>query len=206
MNRKHFTTICAVIVTAASLLWVPGAHAAIATIEAGQDNSIAQEFPDRSAGLCDSVFSGNIDISLSARRALLQFDLSAIPPGSIINSVTLSMAVTRGGNHNPSDFVLHPITAAWIEGTNGCPFRGGGQLDDGAAADGVTWNTIPAFGGVSATTLVDTTTPSWTSAQMAADLQDQLDGNGVFGWIMLGDEVILTIICRFGSFDSGLLL
>jgi hypothetical protein len=112
-------------------LWTPVALAAIANINPSQDNTVAEELVDNSSGLCDSVFAGNTDDPQgvgSARRALIQFDIAgAIPPGSTINSVTLNMAVTRGGNHVDSTFTLHPNNAAWVEGTEGCGVRGGGQ-------------------------------------------------------------------------------
>ena len=91
------------------------AFAATATINPIQDNTVAEELPDNSSGACDSIFSGNTDVP-AARRAFMQFDVAgAIPPGSIINSVTLSMAVTRGSNHVDSTFTLHPVNAAWVE-------------------------------------------------------------------------------------------
>jgi hypothetical protein len=97
-------------------LWGATAFAATANITPSMDNTVAEEFPDNSSGACDSLFSGNTDAP-AARRALLQFDIAAnLPPGAIINSVTLSMTVTRGSNHVDSTFTLHPIAAPWVEG------------------------------------------------------------------------------------------
>ena len=115
------------------LLWLmsTSAGSAIATIEAEdiQDNTVAEDFPDNSSGACDSIFAGNTDNGF-ARRALLRFDVGEqIPPGSVINSVTLTLSITRGGNNADSTMTLHPINAAWVEGTEGCGTRGGGQLE-----------------------------------------------------------------------------
>ena len=38
---------------------------------------------------------------------------------------------------------------------------------------------------------------------MVTDVQAQLDGNGVFGWIIIGDETTRTTTRRFGAFGSG---
>ena len=87
---------------------------ATATINPGQDNTVAQELPNNSSGACDSVFSGLTDNGAgTARRALMQFDIAGnIPANSTITSVTLNMTVTRGGNHIDSTFTLHPLTGA----------------------------------------------------------------------------------------------
>jgi len=72
-----------------------------ATIEAVniQDNTVAEDFPDNSSGACDSIYVGNTDNGF-ARRALMRFDVGAqIPPGSTINSVTLTLNTSRGGNN-----------------------------------------------------------------------------------------------------------
>ncbi|MDX1698000.1 MAG: DNRLRE domain-containing protein, partial [Thiohalobacterales bacterium] len=137
---------CHALSIAMLLLLAPPAWSAIATIDAVniQDNTVAEELADNSSGACDSIFAGNTDNGF-ARRALMRFDVGAqIPPGSIINSVTLTLTITRGGNNADSTMELHPIGAAWVEGTEGCGVRGGGQGEP--STGGVTWNTQPAFG------------------------------------------------------------
>ena len=176
--------------------------AAIATIEPSQDNTVAQELADNSSGACDSIFAGNTDNG-DVRRALIQFDLSSIPSGSIINSVTLSMAVTRGSNHVDSNFTLHPNNAAWVEGVEGCGVRGGGQGEP--STGGVTWNTMPGFGAASGSTLINNTTPVWSStAGMVSDVQGWLDDPATnFGWVVIGDELNPTTTRRFDSREGG---
>ena len=107
------------------------------------DNTVAEDFPDNSSGECESIFSGNTD-GFFARRALMQFDIfNSIPAGSTINSVSLSMTITRGGGNADSNMSLHRINATWVEGAEGCGVRGGGQGEP--STGGVTWNTMPAF-------------------------------------------------------------
>ena len=213
MNSKHFVTICAVIVTTASLLWTPAASAAIATIEAVniQDNTVAEgDFPDNSSGACDSIFAGDTDNAF-ARRALMRFDVGAqIPPGATINSVTLTLTTTRGGNNVDSTMDLHPLNAAWVEGSNSCGTRGGGQGESGG--DGVTWNTQPGFGPSSGSAQSVGGNPVvWNSTTaMVADVEGWVNNPGTnFGWIVIGDENTLPenpddeTAKRFDSSEGG---
>jgi len=179
------------------------ARSATTTIEPSADNTVAQELADNSSGACDSIFSGTTDQGVgTARRALMRFDLSSIPPGSVINSVTLGMSVTRGSNHVDSTFTLHPLNAPWTEGVEGCGVRGGGQGEP--STGGVTWNTMPTFGAASGSTLINNTSPAWSSATMASDLQGWLDNPATNnGWILIGDETVKTTTRRFDSREGG---
>ncbi len=184
---------------------------ATATIFPSQDNTLAEELPDNSSGTCDSLFAGMTDNNV-ARRAVLQFDLSSIPPGSTINSVSLGMSVTRGSNHAATPMSLHRITTAWGEGINGCGVRGGGQGEP-AATGAATWNsalhnttTWSTPGGdynatASGSTLVNDTAPVWPSTQqMVDDVQGWLDGNlPNHGWILIDAETSSTTARRFDS-------
>ena len=161
-------------------LWAPAVNAATATISPIniEDNTLAADFPDNSSGGCDSIFAGTTDNDF-ARRALMRFAVDAqIPPGSTINSVTLSMAVTRGSNHADSTFSLHRMTTPWGEGSNGCGVRGGGQGEP-ATSGAATWNDAEAgitpwvsAGGdydasASGSTLINSTTPVWSGKAAA---------------------------------------
>jgi len=189
------------LVGAIAVAWAPVVHAATAIINPSQDNTMAADFPGNSSGACGSIFAGNTDNSF-ARRALMRFDVGAqIPAGSTINSVTLAMTVTRGGNHAGATMTLHRVTTAWGEGTNGCGIKGGGQGEP-AVNGAATWNSAMhnqtlwgAPGGdylatASGSALVDTTTPVWSStAEMVNDVQGWLDGTlPNNGWVLIGDE------------------
>jgi len=203
MISRLVTSTCVSMVAAATLLWAQSTLAAIAVINPSQDNTVAEDFPDNSSGACDSIYSGSTDLP-AARRALMQFDIAGqIPAGSIINSVSLSMTVTRGSNHVDSTFSLHPLNAVWTEGTEGCGVRGGGQGEP--STGGVTWNTMPGFGGTSGDTLVNNTSPVWSStAAMVSDVQDWLDNPGTnYGWVLTGDEANSTTTRRFDSREGG---
>jgi spore coat protein A len=217
-RRVAFSLVLAIVLAVAAT----GAMAAVLSIDPVQDNTMAQELPDNSSGSCDSIFVGNTDGSF-ARRALLKFDIAgSIPPESTINSVVLSMTVTRGGNNNDSVISLHAAASDWGEGPNGCGARGGGQgepADPGAA----TWSdaqsgSVPwlSAGGdfdptPSALTAIigNVGNPIWDSGVtgnegMAADVQAWLDTPAVnHGWILIGDESNPTTTRRFDSREGA---
>jgi spore coat protein A len=198
------------------------AWSATATLIPAMDNTMAEELPENSSGACESVFAGTTDQGVdTARRALLQFDFSSIPPGSTINSVKLSMTVTRGSNHIDSTFSLHRVIAPWGEGANGCGVRGGGQGEP-ALVGSATWNhafydpdpglATPwgAPGGdflatASGSALVNNTTPEWSStAAMVSDVQGWLDGSlPNYGWVLVDEEVNPTTARRFDSREGA---
>lgn len=197
-----------------------GLYAATVIINPGQDNTMAADFPGNSSGACDSFFAGNTDIP-AARRALLQFDIAAVvPPGSVIDSATLTMAVTRGSNHADTVMSLHSVDTPWGEENNGCGTRGGGQGEP-AVLGAATWNDAESgivswsspggdyVAAASASTLVNSTTPVWDSSiagngGMIADIQAWLD-SPVFnnGWVLIGDEANPTTSRRFDSREGA---
>jgi spore coat protein A len=182
---------------------------------------LAEEFPSNSSGECDSIYAGKTndppDPGIgSARRALIQFDIAQIPTGSTINSVTLNMNITRGGNNADTDFSLHRVTTAWVEGDNVCDIRGGGQGEP--STGGATW--IDAEFGITqwgtpggdyiatasgSTSVVGADPPVWAStAAMVSDVQGWLDGTlDNFGWIVIGDEAIVNSARRIDSSEGG---
>ena len=221
IRARSLTLVYSLSVATLLSMFTATTWAATAAIPPSADNTMAQELPDNSSGLCDSLFSGTTDQGVgSARRALLRFDLSVIPAGSTINSVTLGMAVTRGSNHVDSTFSLHRLTTPWGEGSNGCGVRGGGQGEP-ASAGSATWNAAVfgttswgAPGGdynpaASGSTLVNNTAPVWDSAaagngDMVGDVQGWLDTTlPNNGWVLIGDEANKTTSRRFDSREGG---
>jgi spore coat protein A len=202
MISRLITRLVPYVAAAALALTGMQAYGAIANINPSMDNTVAEELVDNSSGACDSVFSGNTDNS-DARRALMQFDVSQIPAGAVVNSVTLSMTVTRGSNHVDSTFTLNPINAAWVEGVEGCGVRGGGQGEP--STGGVTWTTQPGSGAASGSTLINDTAPVWSStAALVSDVQGWVDLPGTNnGWMLIGDEANQTTARRFDSREGA---
>jgi len=145
------------------------------------------------------------------RRALIAFDLSAIPPGSTITDATLTlyMSRTQAGDNAVE---LHRALADWGEGTSYSGGTGGGSGAPSTPND-ATW--IHRFypdvlwanpGGdfdptPSATTIVrDIGSYTWSGPGVVADVQAWVNAPGAnFGWLLIGDEVSTPSAKRFES-------
>jgi hypothetical protein len=170
-------------------------------IASAKDNTLYEHFQgvfsNGSGRHCFAGLSGGGTI----RRAALRFDVAgSVPAGATITSATLTLNLSRttSGAQMQS---LHRLTADWGEaGSIASGQEGGG----GAALPGdATWihgfyNTTPWAneGGdfnpaISASQTIDGLgSYSWTSAQLAADVQDMLDNDATnFGWILIGVEI-----------------
>ncbi|MDT8386513.1 MAG: multicopper oxidase domain-containing protein [Thiogranum sp.] len=209
----------------ASLLCVTSlaASAITVTINPSKDNTVfgGAGFETNSCGAGPNVFSG-LTADGFARRALLQFDVAgSVPAGSVIDSATLTLTITRtqaGGNSLMS---LHALSRAWGEGTVNCDsVRQGGQgapANDGDATwlsalhNQIAWTATGGdFGVASATASISSANNAsaiWSSAGnpgMLGDLQNWLDNPAAnFGWIMIGDESQTSTARRLNSREGN---
>jgi len=208
--RSRSIATCFVLSLAVSAL----ASAADVTLSSSQDNTIyGFGALDNSNGVGWHLFAG-ATASGSERRALMQFDLSSIPAGSTINSVQLTLTLDRGQNNGTHTLNLHRLLSDWGEGTSDAPgSEGAGTL---AAFGDATWNfryynivswTTPG-GDFVATASAGTVVSgigrySWSSAQMATDVQNWLDGTAANnGWVLIGNETALQTAKRFQSREN----
>ena len=205
MNKKVLSTLTAVLL--ASLGAAP-AQAETLTVEPAKDNTIYQE-SNNSNGKGVHLFAGKTgqNANFQFRRALMQFDLSAIPAGSTIDSASLVLNVSK---KPPSDlgtrtFALHRLTKDWGEGSSDA-----GQFADGdgtAPTTGdATWNfafyssdqwSSPGadfIGTASATTNISGTGKyTWAGDGLVADVQEWVDNpDSNFGWILQGPDTNQT--------------
>src|SRR5690242_17888727 len=80
-----------------------------------QDNTIYSENGALSDGQGQHVFAGLTSQS-AERRALIEFDVAgAVPPGSTITSVTLTLRLTRTQS-NTTSVAVYKVMADWGEG------------------------------------------------------------------------------------------
>lgn len=171
-----------------------------------QDNTLIEDDANLSNGAGPNLFVGTI-ASGGRRRTLLKFNLSAVPPGSRVSTVTLRFVINRSavGSGLADPASLHRMTASWGEGESDAT-RGGG---DQATPQDATWlhrfyggggvpqlfwsvpggDFVPSqsstvgIGGIGA--YVFPSTP-----QLVSDLQTWVDAPGQnFGWAFLGPEV-----------------
>lgn len=185
------------------------------TLNATKDNTL-YETATLSNGAGAYLFTGRTNQApgVSKRRALLQFDIaSTVPSGATITSVTLTMnnSKTISGANNVK---LHKVTRAWGESTSNASGNEGsgtsaatGDATWSEAVKGTTnWTTAGGdFNGTaSATTAVAATgSYTWSSPQMAIDVQNWLDNSATdFGWIIIGDENAGGSAKRFDSREN----
>lgn len=201
------TSITRSFVGAVALLCCAHAFAASTTLFSSKDTTIFANNVNNSAGGAPAMFAGTDDAS-ATKRALLAFNFSSIPAGSIINNVqlTLTLAKTAGdvttGNQTISLFKLGD---SWDEGSAGLGQTVAASEQGFAASVGdATWNarsfpspTWTTAGGdvasFSATTLVGATVNTgytWTNtAALDADVQGWVNNpSSNFGWLLVNSN------------------
>lgn len=185
---------------AALAVSAPLSRADSITLTTSRDNTLYEDASGSlSNGAGQYMFTG-LTIQPAARRALIAFDLGAIPAGSMITSATLTLTMSRGGS-SLSEVGLHRLTSNWGEGASDAPAEEGAGI---AAAPGdATWLhtffpgsmwTTPGgdFAAAASTTRTVGGLGAWTwpsTPLLVADLQAMLDSPAQnFGWLMLGVE------------------
>jgi hypothetical protein len=175
-------------------------------IAAQKDNTIfeyAPPAPCTSNGAGPLLIAGN-NSAPDTRRALIVFDVlgSGIPQGSVITSSTLRLYNVRNSIQIGCEVKLYRLLRAWGEGTSSVSQDSGGAP---ATTNDATWlhNLYPSsfwanrggdFNDIESASLMVPNIEgfySWTSEQMAADVQFFLEepANN-FGWIIRGDETL----------------
>jgi uncharacterized repeat protein (TIGR01451 family) len=192
------------------LEWLEDRHTpTTVTLSSAADNTLYQVSTATSQQLSNGsgqhFYAGKTFQGTNAlRRGAVRFDLSAVPAGATINSVTLTlnMSMTVSG---PSTVALHRALLNWGEGTSnaGTGGTGSGEGDGIAATTGdVTWfyNTFPSStwttpgGDFVAASSASTSVGSvgqyqWSGAGLIADVLQWVNNPGSnFGWIVTGNE------------------
>ncbi len=157
------------------------------------DNTIFSE-GELSNGAGQNLFAGFTNGG-AERRALIKFDLSSIPAGSVIERVEISLTVNKTGTGDAL-FAIHPLTADWGEGpSDAAANEGRGQAAQPGDAtwlerflgDELPWATPGGdFGDQSAAITIGGEGPvSFESEALTADVQRWLDDpESNFGWIL----------------------
>jgi hypothetical protein len=187
------------------------------TVFPSKDNTIFSE-GELSNGQ-GAIFVGRTAaITKTMRRGLIAFDISsAIPAGSTIEDVVLTLTATR--NQFGGNAYLHRLIADWGEGTSNSGDSGSGTLaTEGDAtwqnrffslANPTPWNTaggdfVSAISSqifVPANLLFETPFPFPSTPVMVQDVQRWLDFGDNYGWLIQGDEV-LAEATRFDSDEA----
>ena len=183
------------------------------TLEPVKDNAIFSE--GELSNATGNLFAGPSSTG-DDRRALLAFDLSALPAGSRFESAILQLNVNQMGTGTAAqrNSILHKLLESWGEGTSF-------GATDGVAAttNDATWTTrffsTPNLwsteGGEFNSTIVSsslavngTGTWAWQSAQMVNDVHDWLSApSGNQGWVLRSDEGTTNTTKRIDSRESA---
>ncbi|MBL8758557.1 MAG: multicopper oxidase domain-containing protein [Phycisphaerae bacterium] len=178
------------------------------------DNTLYAESGSESNGIGQHFFTGRT-ANGETRRAVLKFDLTPIPAGSVITSVQLRLVVSRTRAGTVS-VAAHRLLESWGEGASQST---GGEGVGGAAQPGdATWThrffaSVPPTpwtnpGGTysptaSASASVSTGAVTWSGGTLAADVQAWVnDPNVNHGWIFLGGEGGGTTAKRYDSVQN----
>ena len=204
------------IVAGISALLPNQSSAVVIPIGASKDSSLYQDpFGALSNGSGPTFFAGATGGG-GIRRGLIEFDLSAIPSGVTIDSVTLDLFLVQAQPF-ASEVKLHEVLTEWGEGASSAGNRGGGGAI--AKANDATWlhtffnvatwtNPGGDFAAVaSASTLVGSegVTYRWPSTPgLVADVQGWLDAPATnHGWLLHGDESQSGTAKAFGTRENS---
>ena len=169
-----------------------------------------------SAGAAQYFFAGRVGVNggETLRRGVLRFDLSQIPAGSTITSVSLKLYCSAAGSGTAQTVQLKRMLASWGEGPS-TAFGGGGAP---SATGDATWQhrfypstPWPTSGGQFSSTVSASRSVTgqgsytWTTtAQLVADVQSWVAAPATnFGWLVQGNEVTLRSVKRFDSREAA---
>lgn len=199
--------------------WFPigPAHADQISLAPVKDNTLYEYTgTDLSNGAGDYFFAGTTAADGLVRRGVLAFDVAgSLPTGAIIDSVSLTLEVSRVATNTSRTTSLHRLTADWGEGTSHADGQEGGGIE--ATSGDATWRHTSydtsfwtAQGGDYATTASASLgvggngTYTWTSTSMANDVQGWLDSPATnFGWIVIGVEDTNETAKRFNTRENS---
>ena len=212
MNRRHLASAAA-----ASLAVALGCLADSVELTTVKDNTLIEDSSFAlSAGAAFSFYSGRVGTNggQTLRRGLIAFDLSSIPAGSTITSVSLTLRCSKVPAGSPAQIIkLHRTLADWGEGTS-VAFGGGGAP---ATPGDATWTNrfYPDLdwatpGGEFVATASAAATVggigfyTWNSTPaLVADVQAWLDDpTANFGWTVIGNEQTPQQVRRFEAKES----
>lgn len=142
----------------------------------GEDAWINSAAPSLNYGAATDLVVGNNGGATNYRRALLDFDLSLIPAGSIVNSATLSLYQHAQSDTSTPQLGVYPASRSWTQGA------GNGT----ATGDGATWSKYDGvynwtaaggdFGAVAGTASAPNSTAAWVNISIAGLMQNWVNG------------------------------
>lgn len=167
---------------------------------AGKDTGLIAGVPNCNSGV------GTVFNAATGQTALIAFDVSSIPSGATITSVTLSLRHSYYGA--AATLSCYKVLRAWIEGTGA---GAGGSAPNGEPSwthysrTAGSWSTAGCKGSgtdraasASATFSINSTINDWhtlSGAGMIADVQAWVNGAANNGWCMWTDSASGNSFC-----------
>lgn len=183
-------------------------------IEATKDNTIYSDKPENgSNGSGDYLFAGITDKG-NTRRALVQFDLGSIPAETIIDSVYLTLQISKSGV-GEKVVKIHKLTGNWGEAGSAAPAQEGqgAEAENGDATwnyaffNTTEWNTSGGdFESIATASAAagNSGALNFTSDELTSQINGWLSDAGTnFGWIVIGDESDDRSTKRFYSRENA---
>lgn len=189
------------------------------SIAADRDNTLYESSTGAlSNGVGAFLFAGRTQNN-GVRRALIHFDLSAIPANAVIDTVVLAININKvNGAAGTDNLNVHRLSADWGEGTSNAPSNEGGGTS--ATTGDATWlhrffpgsatTNWTSVGGDYVSTASATISTSglgtefFGSTQLTADVNNWLTNpTQNFGWIIIGNEAPGISARRFDSKDGA---
>lgn len=184
------------------------------------DTTLFELNADANFGAEDQLIVGAVAKNAPHHRArlLMQFDLSAVPPGAVVTNVTLQLKVLKENGGEPAaGMEIHPMLVSWAEGDRmgmqGTSALPGQSTWNSRAHSQAAWS-IPGgqagseFGSSTSSAVGLDGPGSYqfpVSPALIADVQSWVDSPTTnFGWIVLGtDESIVASARRVASRESS---
>ncbi|MFK7961513.1 MAG: DNRLRE domain-containing protein [Phycisphaerales bacterium] len=148
------------------------------------------------------------------QRALIRFDLSAVPAGAVITAVEFELTLEQASGGSGSQTVeLRRAIGAWGEGASATMSGAGAPAQPGDATwtervrPGQLWDT-PGGDAAPAPSAALAVGPvagpwTWSGAGLVDDVQAWVDGAAVNdGWLVIGGEASPSTSRRFASRES----
>lgn len=189
------------------------ASADMVILSGTKDNTLFESTTGaESNGAGEFLFVGR-SLQADARRTVLAFDVSAIPPGAHVESATLTLHMSRT-IVGTVDIAAHRLQRDWGQGLSDATGREGAGA--AAQAGDATWlhnffNTSQwTTAGGDFDAVASASTPvgglgfyDWSSPSLAADVQAWvLQPQTNFGWLLLADESKFPSAKRFDSIEN----
>lgn len=206
------------VVGVALIVAAQAACAATITITAAADATLFEDATGQLAnGSGTNLFAGRTTNNNAQllRRALVRFDLSALPPGAVVTAAQVSLSLTRSRFAGDLPVDLHRVTAPWSEGPSASA-QGAGEP---AQPGDTTWRhrSYPTVfwtqpGGDHVATVSSTRHVGGTggpylwpsTAQLVADVQGWVaDPASNHGWLVRGFEGPITSAKAFATRESS---